>query len=252
MRTCLGFQFLNESAWLKLHLPVILRYPFDGVVAIDGGSTDDSVFAIKHACGRAARKLYLGQRPWDWHFDLQQNAVVERAEAEGFDALLKWDPDELLYPGHIEQAFDLLKDGAKAIKVNRINFEDDRRHYAPYDYPDMQLRFHVLNEGWRWVGRLHAGPNVWTFWHEHPNSDPHAPRDIIWCPHINIYHYEGIKPRRERVLKQQNYQRIKDGLDPWTALPDTVAVTDGPVRFIVRYDGPQPLDPFTCGVRAPY
>lgn len=253
MRVCLGFMFLNEASWLRLHLPVMLQFPWDGVVAIDGGSIDDSVDVIAGECARVGTSCVVDSRTWDWDFAAQQNAVIALAEALGFDAMLKWDPDELMFASHLEQAFGLIETGYhKALKFNRINFETDRFHYSPYDYPDMQTRVHVLHEGFAWRGRLHASVNAWDLWREHPNSSVNAERSILWMPHVSIFHYEGLKPIPERWLKWHNYDRIRVGLAPLTTLPNDAPIPPLPVRFTLEYVGSQPLDPSQCGGRAPY
>jgi len=48
MRLALGIVCLNEAPWLRLHLPIIMRASrIAGIVAIDGGSTDDSVAVLR-------------------------------------------------------------------------------------------------------------------------------------------------------------------------------------------------------------
>jgi len=248
MRIALGIVCLNEAPWLALHLPVILRSTrIDGVVCIDGGSTDDSAAIVRSFGGTVAT------RAWDWDFAAQQNAVIQLAERLGYDALLKYDPDELLFPEHIDQCADLLATGQhKALVVSRYNFEGDRRHYSPYLYPDKQLRWHVLNEGFYWYRRLHATTNAYTLWNEPAGTSPGVERPILWLPHVNIYHYEGIKPIKERALKWLNYDRVQAGDAPLTVLPDGYAVPSLPVRYSVAFRGAQPLEPDECGECALY
>ncbi len=245
MRFALGLVCLNEAPWLRLHLPVILRAArIDGVVCVDGGSTDGSADLVRALGG------VVEVHPWRWDFAEQQNHVVQLAERLGYDALLKYDPDELLFPEHIDQGADLLATGQhKALVVSRYNFEGDRRHYCPYLYPDKQLRFHVLNEGFYWYRRLHATTNAYEQWREPAGTSPSIPRDILWLSHVNIYHYEGIKPLEERSLKWLNYERVGQGLAALDALPDGFHVPSGPVRYAVEFRGAQPLE---CGVLAPY
>ena len=247
MRLALGIVCLNEAPWLRLHLPIIMRASrIAGIVAIDGGSTDDSV-AVLRSYGATVE-----HRSWTWDFAAQQNAVVKLAERRGYDAYLKYDPDELMWPWHIDQCVELLATGQhKALVVSRYNFEGDRQHYSPYLYPDKQLRFVVLNEGFAWSERLHATTNAYTLWKEPGGTSLGVPRPILWLPHINIYHYEGIKPMPERMLKWLNYDRIKRDLPAWDALPDGYHVPDA-IRFAVEFRGAQPLSVEQCGVNAPY
>jgi len=258
-KNVLGFACLNEEKWLALHLPVMLE-AVEGVVFVDGGSTDHSVDVVIGLCRERQLPVKYRVEPWQWDFAKQQNHIIELAEIAGAAAMLKWDPDELLFPHHVEQGFRLLKT-YKAVKVNRINFEGNRLYYSPYIYPDMQTRFHVLHQGFRWRGRLHASVNAFELWHEHPNHDPQAKREIIWCPHIDIFHYEGIKPIEERSLKWMNYALVKEGKEPLSELPPHFIPPKLPVRHTVEFTGLQPLTPvsarfhrsiFEVGDKAPY
>lgn len=240
MRFCLGFQFLNEAAWLRRHLPIILQSRvIDGVMAIDGGSTDESVSVVYDAAFQAGKSVLVETRTWDWDFAAQQNAVIELAEKHGYDAYLKWDPDELLWPTHIDQAAALL-DRYHAIVVSRYNFEGDRQHYCPYLYPDKQLRFVRLHEGFEWSLPLHATTNAYHLWREPGGTSPGVDRGIVWLPHVNIYHYEGTKPIEDRELKWENYRRVGREESPLSALPEDHPVPSLPVRFTVEFGGEEP------------
>ncbi len=257
MKFALGIVYLNEARWLRLHLPVMLRADsITGVVAVGGGSTDGSGEVICAACADAGKTWDITERKWGWHFANQQNAVIERAEALGYDAMLKYDPDELMFPAAIDTAAQLLFGGAKAIAFPRINFEQDRLHYAPFqnhrDLSDYQTRAHVLGENFRWQGRLHASVNAWSLWSESQDSALGAQRKIMRLPHTPIFHYEGLKPMRERQLKWANYERVQRGEAPLAELPAGIPTRSQPAQFIVPYQGAQPLDPFECGITAPY
>jgi hypothetical protein len=253
MKFALGFQFLNEASWLRLHLPVILQSSrIDGVVAVDGGSTDNSRIVILGLCAKHKIEVHLFTRAWDWDFSKQQNFVVERCEELGYDAYFKWDPDELLWPRHIDAIAGLLRE-YKVVITPRYNFSEDRQHFCPYLCPDKQLRFVQLNQGFRWHGNLHAGTNAYQLWREDPNNtSPRAVRDIIFVPHMPIYHYEGIKPLAERALKWLNYERVADGLPAVTELPPDHPVPQYPLRATIPFMDPQPLDPAVIGLHAPY
>lgn len=239
MRFCLGFQFLNEADWLRQHLPVILRASsIDGIVAVDGGSTDGSADVIREIAEDTP--LTIERHDWKWNFAQQQNLVVQIAERQEYDAYFKWDPDELMFPGHIDQAARLLEKH-KAVIVSRYNFEVDRWHYCPYLYPDKQLRFVRLNEGFYWSKRLHATTNAYSeLWTEPAGTSPGIDRDIVWLSHVNIFHYEGLRPIEERALKWLNYKRVEAGETPLDALPDDHEVPALPVRYAVRFSGEKP------------
>lgn len=254
LSVALGLVCLNEAAWLRLHLPVMLRAErVAGVVCVDGGSTDGSLDVVREVAERHGKRWAIRERPWDWRFDEQQNAVIEVAEHVGFSALLKWDPDELMFPADIDQAVGFLERGAKAVVFSRVNFEGDRCHYTPHcnerDVLDQQMRLHVLGEGVRWRGRLHASPNVWDLW---PSGETADCRQIVRLPFAPIFHYEGLKPMAQRALKWLNYDLVSQDLDPLSALPDDYEVPVSTGRITLPFSMSQPLDPAVCGARAPY
>lgn len=256
-RLALGIVCLNEAPWLHLHLPAMLRAAaISGVVCVDGGSTDRSPDIVRAIATVAGRPSEVQVRPWGWHFADQQNAVIDLAEARGYDALLKWDPDELMFPDQIDGAANLIAMGTKAIAFPRLNFEYDRLHYAPYTNPrdllDFQTRMHVLGQGFRWRGQLHASVNAWDIWSEDRSADNATPRELVRLLHAWIYHYEGIKPMEQRALKWLNYARVREGQPPLDVLPDGYHIPTAPARWIVPFVGAQPLAPEDIGRLAPY
>mgnify|MGYP000880804897 CR=1 FL=1 len=234
-RFCIGFMFQNECAWLKIHLPVLLKSSaVDGIVAVDGGSSDGGADYL-HALG--ATVLH---RPWDWKPLDQENAVIELAEREGYDAMLLTAPDELWWPHHLDKIKAMLEQRQHhALLFPTFNFVKDRRHFAPKQpyFPDVHIRAWRLNEGIRHVRPIDSVPNV-----------PHGK----WTPvmDVTMYHYSHIKPRDWYSLKGLNFNRVKEGLPPLDKLPDDVPVE--PYPYHEPFTGMQPLEPDECGERAPY
>lgn len=235
MKFVVAMMMQNESAWIKLHLPVLLSASaVDGCVIIDGGSTDDSV-AVAESLG--ATVIY---RPWDWKPKDQENAVIQLAEWMGYDCILLTAPDELWFPQHIDEMKALMEDAKTfALRFPTYNFVKDRRHYAPDKpfFPDMHERVWRLGLGIRHVGDLDSTPSF-------------SPEQATTCLHLPMYHYSHIKPRDWYRLKGINFHRVKDGLPPLDTLPEEV--TPEPYPYHVPFGGMQPLDPDVVGERSPY
>ena len=235
MRFCLAMAFQDEAHWLKLHLPRILEATsIDGVVALDGGSQDDGPEIL----------VELGAivywRPFDWDFAAHMNALIECCEAEGYDAMLRLDPDELMWPADVDAVAAALKRHI-AVKLPTYHFEDDRHQWMPQHYPDFHIRAWRLDEdAVRYKGKVHEWPKRG------------GERLMAYEINAHLYHYEGIRPHSERRrLKHLNYQRLKAGKDALPELPAGVRV-NGKYRPREPFAELQPLAPEEIGARAPF
>lgn len=247
MRMCLAFAFQNDAHWLRLHLPVwVSAGVVDGIVALDGGSIDGGADVVREY------GVTVYERPFDWNFGAHMNALIEACEAAGFDAVLRLDPDELMWPHDINLLSSLLGE-YHALRLARYNFEGDRLHVFPYMYPDYQTRAWRLNQGVRYEGRVHETLEASMKrlgWREDGGAGI-GPREIVSLPHVHLYHYEGLRQDAHRALKHVNYHRLMNGQPPVDALPEGYN-TNGAPRFAVAFVGPQPLDPVSVGVYAPF
>ncbi|MBL8162468.1 MAG: hypothetical protein JNJ61_10820 [Anaerolineae bacterium] len=225
MKLALGLMFQNEAAWLHAHLAIIMQSPaIDGIVAIDGGSTDGGRQVIESWGG------VVRYREWDWQPLHQENAVIEMAEQLGYDAILLTAPDELWQPAHIAQIKGLLQhERWKALRFPTYNFMKDRLHYCPTVpyYPDSHVRAWKLGCGIRHVGALDSVPNV---------SDD----EVLYVPHIHMYHYAHIKDRRWYTLKGHNFHRARAGQPLLDELPDDAPLAGWP-PVIIPFVGEDPL-----------
>jgi hypothetical protein len=225
---------MNESKWIRLHLPVFLKSDsIAGICAVDGGSTDGGAEYIRSLGG------IVEYRQWDWRPLEQENAVIDLAERSGFDAMLLTAPDELWWPHHLDEMKQLLQERKHALSFPTFNFVRNRRHWAPNKpyYPDMHIRAWRLNEGIRHEGALDSVANV-------------DYKRVTRCMTMPMYHFSHIKPRDWYKLKEINFHRVRDGLPPLDALPDGVAPEPYPEH--VPFPGMQPLDPDECGENAPF
>lgn len=241
MKYALVMSVLNDFPFLNAHLPAMLQSgAFDGIVCIDGDSTDGSRNVVKDAAALFHIPADIKIVPWAWDFARQQNHALSYAEAIGYDAIFKWDPDELLFAAHLRQARQLLEQHI-ALVVPRFNFEERRDRYCPMMYPDWQIRFFRLNRGIFWTKRLHAGTNVLDLFGYDGNSQPRHEHPVLYVPSFPIYHYEGIRPLKDRALKWRNYQLIQNGQTPLEAWPENEPLPAYPVRFSIPFVGDQPI-----------
>jgi len=203
-------------------------------VALDGGSRDDGPEVL----------VELGAivywRPFDWDFSAHMNALVECCEAEGYDAMLRLDPDELMWPADVDAVAAALNHHG-AVKMPTYHFEEDRLQWMPQHYPDPHIRAWRLDQGSvRYEGAVH----------EWPRRDG----EILKANRINahLYHYEGIRPHDERRrLKHLNYSRLEAGQAPLEELPAGARV-NGTYRQREPFAELQPLSPDEIGARAPF
>lgn len=235
MKFCVAFMFQNEEPWLRLHLPVFLKSSaIDGIVAVNGGSSD----------GGADYLRLLGatvfDRPWDWKPKEQENTVIQLAEWSGYDCILLTAPDELWFPAAIDSMKSRMNNPENfALQFPTFNFVKDRRHYAPQApfFPDFHQRVWRLGQGIRHVGELDSTPSF-------------SPDQALRCMDAPMFHYSWTKPRRWHYLKQVNFHRVRDGLEPLAELPEDAVIEDYPAHY--PFGGMQPLDPDAVGEHAPY
>lgn len=249
MKLCLAFAFQNEALWLRLHLPVWLESgAFDGIVALDGGSSDGGANYVRSLGGA------VFERPFDWDFSAHMNALIKLCEGLGYDALIRTDPDEVMFPDAVRAARDALLTEFKCLRFPRYTFEGDRCHILPFMYPDYQTRAFHLNRGVQYSGKVHETVEASMGaigWVERGDNDLTGQRDIMRMPHLHLYHYEGLRTGRTRALKHVNYEKLAHGQPAIEQLPPGYT-TNGALRFRVPFVGPQPLDPAVVGMHAPY
>lgn len=236
MKICLAFLFQNEAHWLNQHMPVWNKVPWHGIVALDGGSADESVSIVKSYGGSVFK------RPFDWSFREQLNALIWHCEMSGYDALVRLDPDELMFPDDLNLVIDYLQRGQGAIMWPTVNFEKDRNHWMPDKYPDYHIRAWHLNKGVKYDGIVHIGPD---------QSLAEAGIVPLVLRNIHLYHYEGLRSDPARRLKHINYALLAKGETPLTTLPPNDEGQLGwrpyePYRLL------QPLAPEEIGLRAPF
>lgn len=222
MQLCLALMFQNDAHWLKLHLPVF-AHEFDGIVALDGGSSDDGAEHLR------SLGAVVCERPFEWDFAAQGNALIECVEALGYTHMMRLDPDEAIFP---QSVILIRKKLARqsALMFPRHNFVRDRSQVDAKAYPDWQTRAWELHRGYRYERALHEVLNA-------PARESG----------VHIFHYGGITPWAQRWKQYVTYDRLQKGesLDADIGEPPTP-------------DGYPPSHPFTdrqplqVGLHAPF
>lgn len=229
MKLCLAMAFQNESQWLRLHLPALALPASWGLVGLDGGSDDDSALVFAEHGG------VVHTRPFDWHFARHMNALLAACEAEGYDAVLRLDPDELVFPdvyGAVVSALEY----ADAVALPRYGFVSDRAHHNPRWHPDYQVRGVRLGVGLRYDGAVHEQLNY---------VDGYRLGYLSGEPRLHIYHYGWILPLDARRAREARYAALVGGnADPAAHLVDGYP-------YHVPFEGAQPLEPEAVGALAP-
>lgn len=244
MKLCLGMMTHNDNHWLRLHLPAIAS-AFDGVVI----ATDDDKMTthrtIEIALAADVKKLDIFEHSFNDNWSEMFNHTIEHAEKLGYDAILRLDPDELMFPDHIQRVRELLEDKVSAIGcVPRYNFWLDRLHYveqAPF-YPDWQRRAFCLNRGVKYSGQRHEGL-TWPS----DTMKRYMPLAIV----APIFHYGDIYLPNilARDLKYLNMAHRDAGAPELAERPADRAI---PHRDTVLFEGQQPINPNVCGIYAPF
>lgn len=243
IKACIGFMMHNEAHWLACHLPIWQESGLP-LVALDGGSTDGGTeIAMRYGAT-------VHVHPFDT-FGAQANRLLDAARLEGYDAMLRLDPDELMFPEVIREVVHLL-DHYVAVSFPRLNFEVDRRHYNPVFYPDWQTRLFHLAPDIRYTGDVHesldASLGALAFMAQH-DTNADTKRFAIHAPGAVIYHYEGLLSPRDKALKHLWYKAMYTHEPARTTLE---GLPDPKHRWHIPFHGPQPLDPDEVGDRAPF
>lgn len=235
LKLALAFMMQDSLPWIGLHLPLFRASGvFDGVVALDGGSTDESVFYVESLGG----SVY--HRKFDWKFGEQAQCLVNLCEAEGYDAMLRIDPDECMFSEDMRKVRTTLEHFPdKLIGLSRRHFIGDRLHvHRDWNY-DPQWRAWALHRGVHYPEgqRVHEVPS-WKDGEQMLLSD------------VYLFHYGYLEPAPQRAYKIAMYDAIQHG----KPLPTKAEYANWPPLDIpsVPFDGRQPLDPNVVGIHAPF
>lgn len=240
MNLCLGMLFCERDLpWVKLHLPVYVKAFGSNPIIIgydmgDYGQESHDYFTKLDADVQMI-EINFHQ---DWSAALNQ--IIDFGIWLKQDAMLRLDPDELMFGGDIELVGKILNHYS-LIGLARYNFWYDRTqvNVNAYGLADAQWRAWRLDGRARYVGKRHEGVAF----------GGHA-RETLICPDVAIYHYGDIGKQNiwARALRYINYDRADLGLEPLTEIPPDRP----PGAKTEPFDKPQPLDPAVCGLTAPF
>lgn len=250
MKLALGLIFTNELPFLKLHLPVF-KDSFDGIVAItDPRTTDASGFYLTSFATPSFR-VNIMIRPWEYNWGEFATQLCNQAEAQGYDAIMRIDPDECLHPYAGTAIKLLLQRDATLLCFPRHEFFGDRKHVREDIYPDYQTRAWRLNRGIIVQGQRHEGVNL----AQHGLSEHTAVPDIrvlrVADPYLRIFHYGWVGKQGiwRNMEKYQRHAQVSAGGPEHVAFPPDTQLVSFPT---VEFTEPQPINPDECGIHAPF
>src|SRR5579859_4743418 len=226
----------GELPYLKLHLPVFKDH-FDGVISLTDDRTDDGSIAYMRQIGA---KVYV--LPWreDWGWSVSR--LFEFAEESGYDAGMRLDPYECIFPESPDTVRYDLEHKATLLCFPRYEFFYDRKQYREDLFPDWQARAWRLNRGIKVEGKRHEGVNFFDSGlreGEDVLADERVMR--VNAPQLFHYGYVGKSKIRHNQLKYLNAARIDKGQKPLFTLPVGTPEVSG-VKT-VEFPWMQPLDP---------
>ncbi len=256
MRLCLCMLACDRDLpYLRLHLPVFIDSPaLDGFQVLTHDDTSEETCYYLRSMGATVYK-----HTWmnNWSYSL--NILLAQCEASGFDACLRLDCDECIFPSAVQQVKSALENECTLLYLDRINFWYSRKYV--WTQGNWLSRAFRLNRGLHFVGRIHELIEDGELTRD---ADASPDRKILSLSGPLIYHYGWMRDTLvERELRYVNYRRRIEGLSDLDKLPDTGKqygfrpedytaqagyFTSDTIR---EFSEPQPLDPDVIGEFAP-
>lgn len=222
MKLALGFILRNEMFLIDQVLRLLAR-EFDGVLADDYGSTDGTLEVLdRHG-------VDLVRKEWRSDYSAARNSLVGRADSAGFDYILMLDGDEAIWPHDVAELREVT---SKAAALRRINLLPKGRWQA-HSYPDWQVRMIRCGGGVVYRQPVHEVPFLGQY--------PVLLGDDCSKLSASIYHYSLLKPASSVWLKEENYRRIQNGLEPDWTIPVPADVVEVHDPKGVEYTGKLPI-----------
>lgn len=226
MKLALGMIVYNDSKMLEklLHLHI---HAFDGVIAVDSGSTDNSIEVL---CKHGAQWVF---QPWQ-DFSVARNVCIEWAKIAGYDQIFFLDCDESLLFDDVK-IIRSLAETHKVLAFPRLEFIESPEFINSIFYPDIHVRCFPLNGEFHYRGKIHE-----VLFHGNSQQNVLQTAEAVKIPYIHVYHYGKLKPASEIQLKYQNMDRTAHGEPRQPVITGELipSFSQGPK---VRFYGRQPL-----------
>lgn len=209
------------------YLPKLLRYLHycDHLLVLDTGSTDKTLEIANRfmhqtfGLERMRVSHYSTSSNTGWDYSHMSNYLITLAEywdnqIQGDGKFLMLDADELLV-GYVNDPLAVIKillsdhDVLAFPRYNLLKNERGLLALSTEHYPDFQTRAFKLHQGYKYKGVVHPS---------FVNAD--MPVRITNVPQVHIEHYGWCKDLNFIALKNLNYARVAQGLEPLDALPD--------------------------------
>lgn len=233
MKTCLGIILKNESQMLERHLSLISAC-FDGAVFLDDGSTDNSLEVIDNNC--RCNFDIIRHTEGFIGFDKKRNLVIKKAEELGYDIMFMLDADECMFQKDIDEIL-IMSENTEVIALPRYEFTIDFKHYSKHLYPDYQLRVFHLNKGYHYRNSIHE-----ILYQRDENVSVSEQNRLKFAEGKHIYHYGRCKNPNFLWSKDNDYNRIIQGLEPINAQPREEDVgKDIFTSTSIPFEGEQPV-----------
>jgi hypothetical protein len=236
----------RDLPYLRLHLPVYAN-ACDGFVGLTDMTTSAETVALVQSFG--ARTF---RHDWQDNWSYSLNILIQRCEECGFDAMLRLDPDEAIFPASAQVIKQVLERDCTLLFLSRWNFWMDRKHYSAANYPNYVHKAFRLNRGIRWILKRHETMNLQELG---LTVDLNASPDVraMSIPDPQVFHYGWLKPNlAEKELRYINYHRRDDGLSELDVHPGPVSQEYVSFQDVQEFTLPQPIDPDVCGIYAPW
>jgi hypothetical protein len=209
MNFYLGMTLKNEEEMLTRHLALVSSC-FDFAVFLDDGSTDQSEAVIRVNC-KCPFEIIKKTDGFTGFAD-NRNRIIKSVEDrnQGWfkEAMFMLDADECMFPKDIQSIKNMVE-AIPAIALPRYEIVEDFKHQNVNIYPDFQARVFQLDRGYEYRNKVHEILCI--------KDQPLAVSDtdgMFYTKDEHIFHYGRCKSPKFLWTKDNNYNRINQGLPP--------------------------------------
>ena len=162
-----------------------------------------------------------------------RNEVIKMADS--FSHILFLDADELMFPEDI-QKIRIKLETTEALMLPRYELGPTPEYYNPTLYPDYQGRAFKIGVGYEYRNPIHE-----ILYKKNEEKCVWENVGFVASDDTPIYHYGRCKDPKKIWLRYHNYERIKQGLDRLTDIPEGVDIDISPnFKDVIKFDKPLP------------